>query len=129
HRTCFLQRLSYLRNSRCFLTGCDIYTIYRLSFLEKFFLIDDRIDCNCRLPCLSVTNDQLTLTTANGYHGVNSFDTCLQRFINRLAIDNSRSFAFQWHLIFITGDRTFTIDGLTKWIYYPADKTHTYIDT
>jgi hypothetical protein len=43
------------------------------------------------LPSLSVTNDQLTLTTANRHKGVDSLDTSLHRFAHRDTRDDTRS--------------------------------------
>merc|ERR1712203_345661 len=42
-------------------------------------LVDDGINGDGGFASLSVTNDQLTLTTANGHKGVNSLDASLHR--------------------------------------------------
>jgi len=59
------------------------------------FLVDDRINRNSGLTNLTVTNDQLTLTTADRYHGVNRFQTNLHGLVNGLTGDNARSNLFQ----------------------------------
>ena len=43
------------------------------AFHVATFLIDDRIDGDCRLSGLSVTNDQFSLTLADRDHGVDDF--------------------------------------------------------
>ena len=40
-------------------------------------LINNGINGNCRLTGLSVTDDQLTLSSSDGHHGVNCLNTCL----------------------------------------------------
>ena len=60
------------RYCRLFLTNCNIDTKDILSFL-----IDNRIKSNGCLTSLSVTDNQLTLTTANRDHGVNRLNSCL----------------------------------------------------
>ena len=84
-------------NSRSFLSDSNIYTKYRFAFFVKFFLVDDSIDRNSSFTCLTVTDDQLTLTTTDRNHRVNRFDTCLQWLIYRLTEDYTRSFSLQGH--------------------------------
>ena len=52
-------------------------------------LVDDRIDRNSGLTGLTVTDDQLTLTSSDGNHGVDCLDTCLERRVYALTSDNT----------------------------------------
>ena len=62
-------------------------------------MVDDGIDGNRRLTGLTVSDNQLTLSTADRNHGIDSLQSGLQRFGYRLTEDNSRSLAFQRHFI------------------------------
>ena len=42
-------------------------------------LVDDGINSNSSFTSLTITNDQLTLTTTNGYQGIDGFDTSLKQ--------------------------------------------------
>src|SRR6185437_8646688 len=108
-------------NGGSLLPDGDIDTIYRLTGFEEFFLIDDGVDSDRRFTRLTVADDQLTLTTANGDHGVDSLDARLQRLFYRLTKDYAGGLTLQRHLIFLAGDRAFTVDGLTKGIDYASE--------
>ncbi len=47
-------------------------------------LVDDRIHRDGRLPRLPIADDQLPLSAADGYHGVNGLQSRLQRFLHGL---------------------------------------------
>src|SRR6185312_14447505 len=53
-------------------------------------LVDDRVECNSRLAGLPVADDQLTLPTADGGHGVDCLEAGLQRLLHGLALDDRR---------------------------------------
>ena len=55
------------------------------------FLVDDRVDGDGGLTNLAVTDDQLTLATTDWHHGVDGFQTSLDRLINGLTSDNAGS--------------------------------------
>ena len=59
---------------RTFLSDCHIDAVYRVACQKIATLIDDRINRNSRLSRLTVTDNQLTLTTPDRNHGIN----CLQ---------------------------------------------------
>ena len=50
--------------------------------IEVSFLIDDSINGNGGLSGLSVTNDQLSLSSSDGDETINSLETGLHRFID-----------------------------------------------
>ena len=54
-------------------------------------LVDDRIDRDSCLTGLSVADDQFALTTTDGGHRVDRFDTGLQWLLHRLTLSDARS--------------------------------------
>ena len=87
-------------------------------------LIDDRIESDRCLTCLAVADDQLTLTAANRHHGIDRFDTGLQRLPYRLAIDNTWRQTLECVEVFRV-NRAFTVDGLTQCVYHTSDHRFT----
>ena len=63
HCTMLFQFAYYVSNGRCFLTDCNINTNN-----ARTFLVDNSIQCYGCFTCLTVTNDQLTLTATNRNH-------------------------------------------------------------
>ena len=59
-------------------------------------MIDDGINRYCGLARLSVTNDQLALTTSNWHHCVNRLQTRLHGLRNRFAPDHAGSDFFNF---------------------------------
>ena len=98
HCAIFTQCVYNGSDRRSFLTNSYIDTIHRVSCLIIGALIDDRIDSNSRLSRLTVTDDQLTLSATDRYHGIHGFQSGLQRLVYRLTKDNPRCFTFQRHL-------------------------------
>ncbi len=76
HCSVLFESFHYLSDRGAFLTDCNINTDNILPFLG-----DDCIDCYRCFTGLSVTDDKLTLTTADRYQGIDRFDTCLKRFM------------------------------------------------
>src|SRR5690606_7049538 len=99
----------------------DVDTLNRLSLSVVFPLVDNRIDGNCRFSGLTVANDQLALSAADGNHGVDRLDTRLQRFVHRLTIDNTWRFALQRHFIEFTCKRSLAVYRLTEGVNYTAE--------
>ena len=57
-------------------------------------LVDNRVNGNGSLACLSVADDQLTLAPADGHQGVDGLDAGLQRHRHRLSGDDAGGRAF-----------------------------------
>ena len=89
HGSVFFQCLYDIGNGRCFLTDRYINTFYILTLL-----VDDRVNRDRCLTGLTVSDDQLTLSSSDRHHGVNCLDTCLKRGIYALSVDNSGSYSF-----------------------------------
>src|SRR5690606_18669380 len=94
----------------------------------EFFLIDDCVDGDGGLTSLPVADDQLTLSTADGNHRVDGFNTSLQWLLYWFTVDNSRRLSFHWHFVALTGDGTFTVDGFSEGIDHAANHSFTYLD-
>ena len=110
-----LQVLYQCSYSRSFLADGYIDTIYRLACLIETLLVDDGIHCDGSLTGLTVTDDQLTLSTTDRNHGIHSLQTCLQRLLHWLTIDHTRSLTIQRHLESAGEiDITLAIDSLTQ---------------
>ena len=62
--------------------------------LEVGPLVDDGIDGNGGLACLSVTNDQLSLSSSDGHQSVDCFQSGLHRLVHRFSGDNARGLYF-----------------------------------
>ena len=97
--SCIFQSFSDSSHSRSLLTNGYIDTIYRVTCIIKFFLIENGIDTYRCFPCLTVTNHKLTLTTTDRNHGINSLNSCLQRLIHWLAIDYPWSLTLERHFV------------------------------
>ena len=108
HGTMFFQVVDNSCNGRSFLTDCNVHTNNAFAFL-----VDNCIFCNRSFTCLTVTDDQFTLTTADWEHGVNGKDTCFQWCINRLTI-NDRRCRFLDGTIFSGSNITFAVDRFTQ---------------
>lgn len=70
------------------------YTVELLSLVVAAvpsLLVEDGVDGDSGLTGLSVTDDQLTLTTADGHHGVNSLVTSHHGLVHGATGQNTRS--------------------------------------
>ena len=70
HAVTLLKETHDIANGRALLADGDVDAVERLGVvasLEDSLLVDDGVDGNSGLTSLSVTNDQLTLASANGH--------------------------------------------------------------
>ena len=90
HRAIFFKRADHLGDAGLLLADSDVDA-------DQIFalLVDDRVDGDGRLAGLAVTDDQLTLTTANRNQRIDGGDSGLNRRIHRLAHNHARRDAFQ----------------------------------
>ena len=119
----FLQSRYDLSYCGSFLSDCNIDTDYIFAFL-----VQNGIQCNGSLTCLSVTDDQLTLATADREHGVNGKNTCFQRNCYRFSLNDPRC-RILYRTIPVCLNLAFTIDRCSQSIYNPSDKSVTYRHT
>merc|ERR1719209_522995 len=86
-------------------------------------LVDDGINGDGGFASLSVTNDQLTLATANGHKGVNSLDASLHRLGHGLPGDDARG--LQANTEPLAGSKgTLAINRVAQGINNPAETLH-----
>merc|ERR1719468_400394 len=78
--------------------------------LVEPLLVNDGIDGNSGFASLSVTNDQLTLTTTNGDKRVNSLDTSLHRLSDGLSGDNTGGLETDTELV-LSYKRALAVNG------------------
>ena len=77
-------------------------------------LVNDRVQSDCGLTGLTVTNDELTLTTTDRNHRVDRFQAGLQRLVNRFTHHDTGSLEFQCSSTFQVGDITEAVDGAAQ---------------
>ena len=82
-------------------------------------LVDDGIDRDRGLTSLTVADDELTLTSSDRDHRVDSFDTGLKRGIYALTGNNAAGNSLNL-TIFGCLDRAFAIDGLSESVNYSS---------
>jgi len=87
-------------------------------------LVKDGVDGDGGLSSLSVTNDQLTLTTTNWHKGVDGLETSLHGLVDGLSGDNARSLKLD-SLSLVGEDGALTIDGVAESIDNTTEHTVT----
>ena len=110
-------------NGRCLLADSHIDTYHILALL-----VQNRIDGDGSLTGLTVTDDQLTLSTADGEHGIDSQNTGLHRHSYGLSVHNGRCGLLDGTITFFLNG-TSAVDGCSQSIHDPALKSVTYGDT
>jgi hypothetical protein len=74
------------------LSNGNIHTVKLLGIVVSIvpsLLVEHGIEGNSGLSGLTITNDQLTLTTSNGYHGVNRLKASLDWLVDRSSGKNT----------------------------------------
>ena len=105
-----------LCHRRVLLADCHIDALHSLTLL-----VQDCVDRNSGLSRLAVTNDQLTLATADRGHGVNRLDASLQRLPHGLTSNDSRS--LDLHASGGGGvQRSFAVDGLAEGVNHSTQQ-------
>ncbi len=126
HSTLLTQCLHERSYGRTLLTDGYIDTIDRITLLIVLLLVDDGVDSDGGLTGLTVTDDELTLATADRDHSIDSLQTCLERTLYRLAENYARSLTLKRHLELLAFDLSHTIEWLTQWVDDTAE--HVLID-
>src|SRR5574344_1032610 len=125
HGTLLLEYLNDGRYRGGFLANRNVNTIDRVASFVVGTLIDDRIDGDGRLSCLAVTNNQLALATANGNHGIDGLQSCLQRFFDGLTENDPGSLTLKGHFSGGVLNGAFAIQGIAQGVNDPAQQTFT----
>src|SRR5690554_4102602 len=103
-------------NRRLLLTNRNVDTLD-----ASVLLVDDRVARNGSLTNLTVTDDQLTLTTTDWNHGVDRFQTSLYRLVNRLTSDNARCNLLNRRGLSVA-QLALAVDRVTQTVYYTAQQ-------
>lgn len=83
--------------------------------IEVLLLVDDGVDGDGSLTSLSITNDELTLSTANRHKGIDTLETGLHGLVHGLSGDDTGSLELDT-LSLLIFDWAKTINGVTKGI-------------
>ena len=84
-RAVFFQLAHHVGDGRLFLTNSYVDALN-----AAVLLVDDGVDGQSGFTDLTVTDDQLTLATANRDHGIDRLVTGLHRLVDRLTPDHAR---------------------------------------
>lgn len=101
----------------------NIDAVNRFARLKSLALVDYGVYSDSSLADLTVTDDQLTLSTAYRHHRVYGLDTGLQRLLHRLAVDHSRCLALKRQPYKLAVDRLFAVDRLAEHIDDTSQQT------
>lgn len=92
HRIVLLKRLDELSDGGTLLADGDVDTVQLLGLVRAVvpaLLVQDGVKSDGSLTGLTITDNQLTLTTANGDHGVDGLQTSLDGLADGLAGQNA----------------------------------------
>ncbi len=92
HGVVLLKNLDELSDGGTLLADSDVNTVELLALILAVvpsLLVKDGVDGDSGLTGLTVTNDQLTLTTSDRNHGVDGLDTSLHGLVDRLTGENT----------------------------------------
>ena len=110
-------------NGGCLLADSHIDTYHILALL-----VQNCIDGNGSLTGLTVTDDQLTLSTTDGEHGIDSQNTSLHRHAYGLSVHDGRCRLLDGTIAFFL-NRTCTVNGCSQSIHDSAFESVTYRNT
>src|SRR5262245_57034596 len=114
HRVVLFEGTDHLRDRGLLLTNRVVDADHAFAAL-----IDDRVDGDGGLSCLPVADDQFALSAADWHHAIDGLQTCLQRLLDRLTIDDARREALDRQKLF-RRDRTFAVDRLAERVHDAA---------
>jgi len=105
-------------NSGSLLSNSDVNAVKLLVLVtgvESSFLVKDGINGDSGLTGLSISNDKLTLSSTDGYEGIDTLKSGLHGLSNRLSGDDTGSLKLN-SLSFVRFDGTKSINGNTEGI-------------
>lgn len=127
HGVVLLEGLDELSDGGTLLTDGDVDAVKLLVLIGTVvptLLVEDGIESDGSLAGLTITNDQLTLTTADGNHGVDGLETSLDGLVDGLAGKNAGGLELGTTLL-LAVDGALAIDGVTESIDDTAEKLGT----
>lgn len=127
HSVVLLKGLDELGDGGTLLTDGNVDTEELLAVIGgavPTLLVKDGVKGDGSLSSLTVTDDQLTLTTADGNHGVDRLETGLDGLVDGTTGQDTRSLELSTALL--SGvEGTLAIDGVTKSVNDTAQKLRT----
>lgn len=125
HGIVLLKGLDELSDGRTLLTDGNVDAVKLLGLVVGVvppLLVEDGVKSDGSLTGLTVTNDQLTLTTANGNHGVDGLETSLHGLVDGVTGENARGLLLGTTLL--SGlDGTLAVDGVAEGVNDTAEKS------
>lgn len=125
HGVVLLKGLDELSDGRTLLTDSNVDAVELLGLVVGVvppLLVEDGVKSDGSLTGLTVTNDQLTLTTANGNHGVDGLETSLYGLVDGVTGENTGGLLLGTTLL--SGlDGTLAVDGVAEGVNDTAEKS------
>jgi hypothetical protein len=125
HGVVLLKGLDELSDSRTLLTDGNVDAVKLLGLVVGVvppLLVEDGVKSDGSLTGLTVTNDQLTLTTADGNHGVDGLETSLYGLVDGVTGENTGGLLLGTTLL--SGlDGTLAVDGVAEGVNDTAEKS------
>ena len=116
HSVVFLEGLDELGDGGTLLADSNVDTIELLLFILTVIptlLVQDSVDGDGSLAGLTITDDQLTLATANGNHGIDGLETGLNGLPDGLTGQNAGGLQLGTTLL-LGVERTLAVDGVAQ---------------
>lgn len=125
HGVVLLKGLDELSDSRALLTNGNVDTVELLALVLALvppLLVEDGVKSDGSLAGLTVTNDQLTLTTADGNHGVDGLETSLHGLVDGAAGQDTRGLLLGAALLGRL-DGTLAVNGVAEGVNDTAEES------
>lgn len=122
-----LKGLDKLSDGGTLLTDGNVDTVELLGLIVggvDALLVKDGIKSDGSLTSLTITNDQLTLTTTDGNHGVDGLETSLDRLVDGTTRQDTRGLELSTSLD-LGVEGALSINGVTKSVNDTAQKLGT----
>ena len=116
HGIVLLKSLDELSDGGSLLANSDVDTVQLLLLVAAAvpsLLVKDGVESDGSLSGLTIANDQLTLTTADGNHGIDGLEASLDGLVDRLARQNARSLELSTATL-LGVERALAVNGVTK---------------
>jgi hypothetical protein len=116
HGVVLLEGLDELSDGGTLLANGDVDAVELLGLVVGVvpaLLVEHGIESDGGLSGLTITDDQLTLTTADGNHGVDGLETSLHGLVDGVAGENTRSLELGTALLGGL-DGTLSVDGVAE---------------
>lgn len=116
HGILLLKSLDELGDGGTLLTDGNVDTVQLLGLVARVvpaLLVEHGVESDGSLTGLTVTNDQLTLTTADGHHGVDTLHTSLDGLVDGLTGKDTRGLELGTALL-LGVEGTLAVNGVTE---------------